>query len=126
MRNSPFISTAISGFGKYYENKEMSVDLRNYEPYKDSPPPGAPPELVRLDPSPPTSDTDSRRKRSSSLVLNMEPSDSSDASSIDTALIEAEKRKQIHRAAAKMAAVFFAAFALMAVVLYFSWPEIEE
>lgn len=103
----------------------MSLDLNNYEPYKDSPPPLTPPELVRLSPSPPISN-DNRRKRSSSLILNMESSESSDSSSIDNSLLDAEKRKQIYRASAKMAGVFFASFAILALVLYFSWPEIEE
>lgn len=102
----------------------MSSETNSYEPYKDSPPPAAPPELVRLSPSPPVSND--HRKRSNSLILNMEPAESSDSSIVDNALLEAEKRKQIYRASAKMAAVFFASFAILALVLYFSWPEIEE
>ncbi|EOQ99844.1 hypothetical protein E3P92_02039 [Wallemia ichthyophaga] len=102
----------------------MSSETNSYEPYKDSPPPAAPPELVRLSPSPPVSND--HRKRSNSLILNMEPAESSDSSIVDNALLEAEKRKQIYRASAKMAAVFFASFAILALVLYFSWPEIED
>ena len=128
----------------------MTVN-KNFERYSDSPTPpmpSSPKQLINLPPSPSLTinqsslndnsdsinnsnvDNSKRRNRSSSLILNLNDYEDSSPRIEDSSLIddqiELNKRRQIYKASAKMATVFFLSFLSLALILYFSWPEIEE